>query len=135
MVPGLDFGRWREIVRTSRYGDAKGIICVRNEAGTIAALAVYALEGMHLVVEHAIALDMMNRSIVADALIQGLEAKGREHGAVAIRARVGAAEERLLSRLAVHGHQPRLVYTCKPLACSHGEHCEPDTCFPPRRSD
>jgi hypothetical protein len=135
-LPALDLKAWRALVKeftaAARQGRG-GILCVRNGRGYLCGLCTYRVEHddklRRLVVQHLIALDILNESLIADALVRGVEKAAAGLGCAAIHALVNAADEPLLERLTLRGHEPKLVMTCKPAACPAARRCAPQGCL------
>ena len=122
---GFSLQRWRRYAGglVKRGAARSGVLAVENQSGTIQGICSYRMQrapegGWHCAVELIIALDLIDESEVAAALLDGIEVLARQQGASALSVSLPYASElaaALLSRLGdsgLHLHQVRLL---KPL--------------------
>jgi hypothetical protein len=120
MLPELSLDGWRGLARR------RDVLRVRNGNGYIVALGICRIQKNKLLVERAIALDLMDSRNAADALVAATEAFARERHCTAVHARL--ADPALQERFEAAGHERKVVLTCKPLDCPMVQRCHPETC-------
>ena len=122
---GFSLQGWRRYAGSLiKRGPARcGVLAVANQRGTIQGICSYRMQrapegGWHCAVELIIALDLIDESEVAAALLEGIELLARQQGASALSVNLPYASQlapALLSRLGdggLHAHQVQLL---KPL--------------------
>ena len=122
---GLSLVEWRRFATGSAgaLGASQGVLSIQNRSGVIQGLCSYRFEaslrhGRVCVAEDVVALDLMDDTCVADALLRALEDLARRGGAAALRLNLpgqSPAGDRLIARLRGRGHRWESVGLVKEL--------------------
>ena len=122
---GLSLEEWRRFATGSAgaLGASHGVLSIQNRSGVIQGLCSYQFEaslrhGRVCVAEDVVALDLMDDTCVADALLRALEDLARRGGAAALRLNLpgqSPAGDRLIARLRGRGHRWESVGLVKEL--------------------
>ena len=122
---GFSLRGWRRYAGSlvKRGAGRRGILAVENQQGTIQGICSYRKQrvpegGWHCAVELIIALDLIDESEVAAALLDGIETLARQQGASAMSVSLPYASQlapALLSRRGDSGLHPHQVQLLKPL--------------------
>jgi hypothetical protein len=122
---GLSLEKWRgfAIGSAGALGASHGVLSIQNRSGVIQGLCSYRFEtslrhGRVCVAEDLVALDLMDDTCVADALLRALEDLARRGGAAALRLNLpgqSPAGDRLIARLRGRGHRWESVGLVKEL--------------------
>ena len=130
VVPELTFQAWCRFARSLISEDERrgGIVTVDNEQNYIVGLAAYRLEqdlrgGCSLLVDHFVAVDLIQREAVAQTLIAELESLARRNHCSAVHTRlpgIGASPSAswLVELMRTHGHDVNQLLLHKPIAKS-----------------
>jgi len=122
---GLSLEEWRRFATgpAGALGASHGVLSIQNRSGVIQGLCSYRFEaslrhGRVCVAEDLVALDLMDDTCVADALLRALEDLARRGGATALRLNLpgqSPAGDRLIARLRGRGHRWESVGLVKEL--------------------
>ena len=122
---GLSLEEWRRFATgpAGALGASHGVLSIQNRSGVIQGLCSYRFEaslrhGRVCVAEDVVALDLMDDTCVADALLRALEDLARRGGATALRLNLpgqSPAGDRLIARLRGRGHRWESVGLVKEL--------------------
>ena len=122
---GLSLEEWRRFATGSAgaLGASHGVLSIQNRSGVIQGLCSYRFEtslrhGKVCVAEDLVALDLMDDTCVADALLRALEDLARRGGAAALRLNLpgqSPSGDRLIARLRGRGHRWESVGLVKEL--------------------
>ncbi len=135
MQTGLTVERWREFVAefcadrgNSAIGAGcddilwqrpRGIIVIANERGYIHGLFSYQVrddiaEGLVLHVDNVMAVEIVSRPYVLDAMRDAMNRLVRDHHCAAVHVSLGEMEERLRHYFSGAGFVPRKIRYCAP---------------------
>lgn len=128
--PEVTLPAWRRFAagatRAARTGAKarRGLIAARAETGAIVGLYAYSVDrdpalGAVLRVDHLIALDLVDRAAVTEALLGSLDSLAAALGCDAIRTILGARQDGITSRFFAAGHHVSGLVLARPTGPSH----------------
>jgi len=136
-LPRVGLEDWRAFAsaKIGAAAESEGIESVVTEQDYIAGLSIYRIEtvlshGLALIADHFMALDLFDRTAVANALAGFLEDLGRRHGCSALHTSIAEGTERLpgsneglAAVLRARGHRVESVLLCKALNAAPARDC------------